>query len=670
MDSLHEEDNNPFSGSDHIFADGIGSVLGDQEQNSSNNINDGFNHPYHRVDRLIPNLESSATIFGDSSDNSKHSYHYSDPNNGVDRYSSSVLNSPQNQTAYDVDKSYNHDSQTEFSQRGIRYSFNEADSEQLLANTLDAKTAIPSDGSAPNIDELPNSHNAFPNDHQENTDHEDDEYEEDEDYYPNNENQNSKYANQTDHLSLRPVAVGLNSPITITEALQTKDPTGHKVVLYTINYHSVQIRRRYSEFDSFRNSLKKLFPTVIIPPIPEKHSMISYFFNPISAKSDTKIIEKRKRLLTGFLRYCFNISQIKNSVVWKYFLTPSMSWSDIISSPPISILPQTNILAPPLDPVKPSPLHLLLPIPHSSTINSFRPREQDLESDEKFKELQQIFQIYRSQTHAMEKSSKKQKKHFKSLVRDLGELGAFYNAFSLEDNYDLATGIERTGQAIDVNFINSEAFSFKILTLSQEPLFEFNQFSNEALGVLKFRKLKEVQLYIIDTTIKRRKQMIESLQNAQEQSDKLEEILRRNAEQSPTIAAAVKRLEQGESINKVTSPWRRIFSGNKASSNSNDIASLNEQQRKDEIEKLQKELDKLNDCLGVVLKDLKDINRAIDENIQDLLATFHQKWKEILKDFANSILIWLDDNLKAWEDAKEEIQKIEVQKPALIDNNE
>jgi len=33
------------------------------------------------------------------------------------------------------------------------------------------------------------------------------------------------------------------------------------------------LRRRYSEFASFRDALVRLFPTLIIPPIPEKHSM-------------------------------------------------------------------------------------------------------------------------------------------------------------------------------------------------------------------------------------------------------------------------------------------------------------------------------------------------------------------------------------------------------------
>jgi sorting nexin-41/42 len=37
------------------------------------------------------------------------------------------------------------------------------------------------------------------------------------------------------------------------------------------------LRRRYSEFASFREALVRLFPTLIIPPIPEKHSMCTSY---------------------------------------------------------------------------------------------------------------------------------------------------------------------------------------------------------------------------------------------------------------------------------------------------------------------------------------------------------------------------------------------------------
>lgn len=37
-----------------------------------------------------------------------------------------------------------------------------------------------------------------------------------------------------------------------------------------------ETRRRYSEFESLRNSLSKLYPILIVPPIPSKQSLGDY----------------------------------------------------------------------------------------------------------------------------------------------------------------------------------------------------------------------------------------------------------------------------------------------------------------------------------------------------------------------------------------------------------
>jgi sorting nexin-4 len=47
---------------------------------------------------------------------------------------------------------------------------------------------------------------------------------------------------------------------------------GSLLTLYD-QYQDIETRRRYSEFESLRKSLMRLYPTVIVPPIPEKHSI-------------------------------------------------------------------------------------------------------------------------------------------------------------------------------------------------------------------------------------------------------------------------------------------------------------------------------------------------------------------------------------------------------------
>ena len=95
------------------------------------------------------------------------------------------------------------------------------------------------------------------------------------------------------------------------------------------NAHIIQeleVRRRYSEFSSLRATLVSLHPTLIIPPIPEKHSMADYAAKPTKAKEDTGIIDLRKRMLMVFLNRCRKMKDVREDGVWWRFLDPNASW--------------------------------------------------------------------------------------------------------------------------------------------------------------------------------------------------------------------------------------------------------------------------------------------------------------------------------------------------------
>jgi len=88
----------------------------------------------------------------------------------------------------------------------------------------------------------------------------------------------------------------------------------------------LEVRRRYSEFASLRDALSRLHPTLIIPPIPEKHTMADYAANPTKAKQDQQIIDLRKRMLAVFLNRCRRMDEVRNDGVWWRFLDPNSSW--------------------------------------------------------------------------------------------------------------------------------------------------------------------------------------------------------------------------------------------------------------------------------------------------------------------------------------------------------
>lgn len=75
-----------------------------------------------------------------------------------------------------------------------------------------------------------------------------------------------------------------------------------------------------------RTTLVNLHPTLIIPPIPEKHSMADYAAKPTKAKEDTSIIDLRKRMLAVFLNRCRKMDEVREDGVWWRFLDPNASW--------------------------------------------------------------------------------------------------------------------------------------------------------------------------------------------------------------------------------------------------------------------------------------------------------------------------------------------------------
>jgi hypothetical protein len=91
----------------------------------------------------------------------------------------------------------------------------------------------------------------------------------------------------------------------------------------------LEVRRRYSEFSSLRDALIRLHPTLIIPPIPEKHTMADYAANPTNAKQDQQIIDLRKRMLAVFLNRCRRMEQVRTDGVFWRFLDPNVSWVSI-----------------------------------------------------------------------------------------------------------------------------------------------------------------------------------------------------------------------------------------------------------------------------------------------------------------------------------------------------
>ncbi|PNY24738.1 Sorting nexin-41 [Tolypocladium capitatum] len=348
--------------------------------------------------------------------------------------------------------------------------------------------------------------------------------------------------------------------IIITDAGKSLE-SGGRYIVYTIRTGNLEVRRRYSEFASLRDALTRLHPTLIVPPIPEKHTMADYAAKPTSAKQDQQIIDLRKRMLAVFLNRCRRMEAVRNDGVWLRFLDPNASWSEVLHSHPVASIPKSVLKAPPLDTANPTPAHNYLPIPASSAklkatpgtnhdmsspaiqsgthvIGRFPPdagkqTEQDLDPyfiayEASIKELEQLL------TGPMEKVNRRTLSHLSSLAADLCELGSRYNAFALSEQApSLGPAIERVGQAADLSYIATEELSGSLGASFAEPMRENAQFAGVVRSVLRYRVLKRVQQDLTTEELNKKRALLDQLERSEAEARRIEQYLSSSQQMSP-----------------------------------------------------------------------------------------------------------------------------------------
>ncbi|KAJ1335144.1 sorting nexin-41/42 [Microdochium nivale] len=342
-------------------------------------------------------------------------------------------------------------------------------------------------------------------------------------------------------------------PVLITDAGKSAE-SGGKYIVYTIRTGDLEVRRRYSEFASLREALTKLHPTLVIPPIPEKHTMADYAANPTNAKQDQQIIDLRKRMLAVFLNRCRRMEQVReDGVLWR-FLDPNVSWTEVLHSHPISSIPKSIMRAPPLDPANPTPAHAYLPIPAvnaklkapmgsapppvfdstqtvaSQMLRRFPPESHNLsevELDPYFLTFEaSIKELENALMGPMEKVNRRSLSHLTSLASDLADLGSKYNAFALsEQSPSLAAAIERVGQAADSSYIATEELASSLGATFAEPMRENAQFAGVVRTVLKYRIAKRVQQEMTNEELHKKKAFLEQLERSEAEAKRIEQYL-------------------------------------------------------------------------------------------------------------------------------------------------
>lgn len=337
------------------------------------------------------------------------------------------------------------------------------------------------------------------------------------------------------------------------------------VIVYLIqitnDQNTITIKRRYSEFKSLRDNLCKLYPTVIIPPIPSKHSIFKYLINSLDSQQEVNLINFRVNYFNRFLKDLLTPNRIykkhykqvphhhdspqthetgitnahninfRNQIIVKKFLDPNyeLCWYNVLNEPPLNQLPRNYLLCNPLDPLDQNGLYILLPKLKNFTNDLSEIHNLNLDdlgklNDSLLKLGNQIkfykfaepefklipkelidFEVYCHSTvkvvNYLNKLNMKHNKNFRLLLAGLINLGGNLNNFSLEVfelNKQLSNYIEKFGSIVDLNYLNYESFLLQHLVPDwQESINQLIHYYEVVLDITGFYKFKVIQFLIL-----------------------------------------------------------------------------------------------------------------------------------------------------------------------------
>ncbi|KAF8328408.1 uncharacterized protein EI90DRAFT_2926124 [Cantharellus anzutake] len=477
---------------------------------------------------------------------------------------------------------------------------------------------------------------------------------------------------------------GDDAEILIVDAVKTTENSSSPYIVYVIRTGNEETRRRYSEFEAFRNVMTKLYPTLIIPPIPSKQSLGDYAVKQAKAKEDAALIARRKRMLQVFLNRISRHDILSTEVVFHRFLSGDVSWAEIARSPPLTLLPKNILKAPAHNPLDASSAIAYAALPSPSASATLRQPDQRFQDSEVF--------TSRFASHLsgnMEKVTRRTMKRWSEYSHDHAELGAALNAFSLSESGNLAPAIERIGQAVDATYISTARLLQDFEQVWTEPLHEYSQFGDIIRKLLQYRHQKHVQYELTLDSLETRRENLEELEKSEIEARRLEAALVAVGvrPKSASVPATGHRGEQpngvegdiddivaesrsslGQSLSLPPSPAvlprrNKSPSGGLLSALSHSIHGMMdvdpEAARRSSISKTKDAISHLEDAQHLSAQDLKYASSIIQADLDRFQRQKVADLREMCIGMARIHLAWCKANLEAWEAAKAEIAAIE-----------
>ncbi|PPQ66665.1 hypothetical protein CVT26_009419 [Gymnopilus dilepis] len=465
---------------------------------------------------------------------------------------------------------------------------------------------------------------------------------------------------------------GEDVEILIIDAQKTTVNSNSPYITYVIRTGNAEARHRYSEFESLRENLSRLYPTLIVPPIPSKQTIGDYAVKQGKAKEDATLIAKRKRLLQTFLNRVARHPILSNEHVFHRFLDGEVSWTEVLNSPPISLLPKNILKAPSHNPTDQNASPAYAALPNPSAAHPLRRPDQRFLDSEAF-----TIKFANHVSGPMEKVTRRVVKRWSDYAQDHADLGAALNGFSLNESGELSGAIEKTGQAIDATYMSTTKLLQDLEQNWAEPLHEYSQFASIIKKLLAYRHQKHVQYEMTQDALENKREQLEDLEKSEREARRLEEALNKGRlngitsppsnptsdgeETSPEPVTPSSSLPAHPGPNPARRRTRVPGTGllNALSYTLHGMMDVDpETARRNGITKTRENISQLEDALHLAAQDLKYSSSTIQADLDRFQRQKVADLREMAISMARSHRDWCKKNLEAWEEAKREIEKI------------
>ncbi|TIB88774.1 hypothetical protein E3Q06_00843 [Wallemia mellicola] len=470
--------------------------------------------------------------------------------------------------------------------------------------------------------------------------------------------------------------------IQIIDAIRTTEGAKSSYITYIIQSDSQQVSRRYSEFESLRQILGRLYPTLIIPPIPSKHTLGDL----AKTKEDAKIVTRRRRTLQDFLSRVARHPILGSEHFFHKFLSPEISWKHVLASPPISTLPRNPLHVSSNDPTNDSNVAAYASLPTPSPSQPLRHPDQRFLDSEMF--TAKFAQHFES---SLERVDKRTTKRWSTVANDYAELGAAFNGFSLTES-DLSVALEKVGQAVDSTYISTNTMLQNWEKDFSEPLHIYSQFAGIIKKLLEYRHQKHAQYEMLIDALDAKRSTLEELERAEQEASRLDEALSRglsstkmldrpNEEEEATNGAEAPsdseppaeaetdaEADQLPSQSIITSspPKIRRYKSNMSflgaiSHTLHGIMDVDpEATRRNSIGKTRESIQGLESALEASTYDLSYTSQIIQADLDRFQRQKVADIREMCISYAQFHSDWAKDNASVWEEAQREIEKIDI----------